>query len=100
MFAKKTGDYGSLSHVDMKLMALTYQLECELGPEKGANLRKEPQRTVSTTYHSQYLGTTQLCISGPLLFGGVAHSSEVLIHLFLLHVLDTLLLQLKHYSCG
>ena len=46
MFAKKTGDYAGLSHVDMKVMALTYQLECELGPEKGANLRKEPQRTV------------------------------------------------------
>ena len=45
-FAKKTGDYPSLSHVDLKLMALTYQLECELGPDKGANLRKEPQRTV------------------------------------------------------
>ena len=47
MFAKKTGDYGGLSHVDMKVMALTYQLECELGAEKGADLRKEPQRTVS-----------------------------------------------------
>ena len=47
MFAKKTGDYPSLSAVDMKLMALTYQLECELGPEKGAKLKKEPQRTVS-----------------------------------------------------
>lgn len=46
-FAKKTGDYAALSCVDMKVMALTYQLECELGPEKGANLREEPQRTVS-----------------------------------------------------
>jgi hypothetical protein len=46
-FAKKTGDYAGLSHVDMKVMALTYQLECELGPEKGANLKEEPQRTVS-----------------------------------------------------
>ena len=49
-FARKTGDYPSLSHVDIKLMALTYQLECEVGPGGGANLRKEPQRTVSAMY--------------------------------------------------
>lgn len=47
MFSKKTGDYTSLSAVDMKLIALTYQLECELAPNKGANLRKEPSKSVS-----------------------------------------------------
>ena len=46
-FAKKTGDYAGLSRVDMKVMALAYQLECELGPAKGTNLRREPLRTVS-----------------------------------------------------
>lgn len=46
-FAKKTGDYVSLSPVDLRLIALTYQLECELGPEKGKTLREEPCRTVS-----------------------------------------------------
>ena len=46
-FAKKTGDYGSLSAVDLKLIALTYQLKCELGYERGANLRSEPCENVS-----------------------------------------------------
>ena len=41
-FAKKTGDYHGLSSVDLKVMALTYQLECELGHERGANLRTKP----------------------------------------------------------
>ena len=41
-FSKKTGDYVSLSSVDLKLIALVYQLECELGPEKGRNLRESP----------------------------------------------------------
>ena len=41
-FAKKTGDYASLSPVDLKVIALTYQLECESRADGGANLRKEP----------------------------------------------------------
>ena len=41
-FSKRTGDYVSLSAVDLKLIALVYQLECELGPEKGRNLRETP----------------------------------------------------------
>lgn len=41
-FSKKTGDYVSLSAVDLKLIALVYQLECELGPENGHNLRENP----------------------------------------------------------
>ena len=47
LFAKKTGDYSSLSSVDLRLIALTYQLECELGPERGTHLRTEPCPTVS-----------------------------------------------------
>lgn len=39
-FAKKTGDYLSLSSADLKVIALTYQLECEL-VGKG-HLRSEP----------------------------------------------------------
>ncbi len=46
-FAKKTGDFGSLSTVDMKLMALTYQLACEQEPEKAADLRKAPYKEVT-----------------------------------------------------
>lgn len=38
-FSKKTGDYQSLSSVDIKLMALTYQLECEHGPFRGENTK-------------------------------------------------------------
>ncbi|KAL5466830.1 hypothetical protein EMCRGX_G030981 [Ephydatia muelleri] len=41
-FAKRTGDYTALSSTDLKLIALTYQLECELGEQKGTHLRKEP----------------------------------------------------------
>ncbi|GFR90232.1 RNA-binding protein NOB1 [Elysia marginata] len=42
-FAKKTGDYSSLSAVDLKVLALTYDLEKQF---KGvAHLRKQPERT-------------------------------------------------------
>lgn len=49
-FSKKTGDYASLSLTDLKVMALTYQLEKE---HVGINhLRKEPihQKTVQYDY--------------------------------------------------
>ena len=41
-FSKRTGDYHSLSSIDLKLIALTYQLECEHGPQKGADIKTEP----------------------------------------------------------
>jgi RNA-binding protein NOB1 len=46
-FAKKTGDYGSLSAVDVKVMALTYQFTCEREPERTAKFRVQPLRDVS-----------------------------------------------------
>lgn len=46
-FAKKTGDYGSLSPVDLKLISLTYQLHCELEPAATSQLRKDPPKEVS-----------------------------------------------------
>lgn len=43
-FAKKTGDYPSLSATDIKVLALTYQLETEnVGTE---HLKKEPEKKV------------------------------------------------------
>ncbi|XP_039758658.1 RNA-binding protein NOB1 [Pararge aegeria] len=48
-FAKKTGDYTSLSATDIKVMALTYQLEKEvIGSD---HLKKEPtiQKTIKVT---------------------------------------------------
>lgn len=45
-FAKKTGDYGSLSAVDMKVIALTYQMACEHEPEQMSKLREKPLREV------------------------------------------------------
>lgn len=43
-FSKKTGDYPSLSATDIKVLALTYQLEQE---HVGAgHLRKEPEKKV------------------------------------------------------
>ena len=44
-FAKKTGDYGSLSPVDLKLISLAYQLHCELEP--AAQLRNDPPKEAS-----------------------------------------------------
>lgn len=52
-FSKKTGDYPSLSATDIKVLALTYQLEQE---HVGAgHLKKEPEKKV--------LGRTSLCLS-------------------------------------
>ncbi len=45
-FAKKTGDYGSLSPVDLKVMALTHQLLCEQDPEKVSQLKATPAKEV------------------------------------------------------
>ena len=43
-FAKKTGDYGSLSAVDIRVMALTYQLEKEnVGTE---HIKTVPEKKV------------------------------------------------------
>ena len=44
-FAKRTGDYGSLSPVDLKLVSLAYQLHCELEP--AAQLRQDPPKEAS-----------------------------------------------------
>lgn len=53
-FAKKTGDYPSLSATDIKVLALTYQLETEnVGTE---HLKKEPEKKVqiwSTPRHPE-----------------------------------------------
>ncbi|KAK7151770.1 hypothetical protein R3I94_008197 [Phoxinus phoxinus] len=53
-FAKKTGDYPSLSATDIKVLALTYQLETEnVGTD---HLKKEPEKTVemcSTQRHPE-----------------------------------------------
>ena len=44
-FSKKTGDYSSLSAVDIQLLALTYQLCKEnLTSEELKNLRLEPTK--------------------------------------------------------
>ncbi|XP_062549406.1 RNA-binding protein NOB1 [Armigeres subalbatus] len=53
--AKKTGDFATLSLVDLKVLALTYQLEQEhVGTE---HLREEPKqtRTISSTQRPQEL---------------------------------------------
>ena len=45
-FAKQTGDDHVLSHTDIKVIALTYQLECELSDGRGSHLRTQPIRQV------------------------------------------------------
>ena len=65
-FAKKTGDYGSLSAVDIRVMALTFQIEKEnvgldhikTAPEKKVSaIRKSVSgfwtRSTQTSLHSQ-----------------------------------------------
>ncbi|XDV29186.1 hypothetical protein PO909_032335 [Leuciscus waleckii] len=50
-FAKKTGDYPSLSATDIKVLALTYQLETEnVGTD---HLKKEPVEICSTQRHPE-----------------------------------------------
>ncbi|KAK3873034.1 hypothetical protein Pcinc_021931 [Petrolisthes cinctipes] len=80
-FSKKTGDYASLSLADMKVLALTYELEVEA---RGGSdhLRKEPQKVMTggnvrqsskqantpeaeaTTISEQ--GETDVCCSGEI----------------------------------
>ncbi|KPP67249.1 RNA-binding protein NOB1-like [Scleropages formosus] len=53
-FSKKTGDYPSLSATDIKVLALTYQLECEIVGT--GHLKKEPDVNVkicSTLRHPE-----------------------------------------------
>ncbi|XP_053555445.1 RNA-binding protein NOB1 isoform X2 [Bombina bombina] len=51
-FTKKTGDYPSLSAIDIKVLALTYQLEAEhVGHE---HLKEEPQNMVSVSTTVQH----------------------------------------------
>uniref|UniRef100_A0A8C6Z395 NIN1 (RPN12) binding n=1 Tax=Nothoprocta perdicaria TaxID=30464 RepID=A0A8C6Z395_NOTPE len=46
-FARKTGDYPSLSATDLQVLALTYELEAEtVGPER---LRREPEDKVGSS---------------------------------------------------
>lgn len=45
-FAKQTGDYHVLSLTDVKVIALTYQLECELSDGRGSHLRSQPIKQV------------------------------------------------------
>ena len=55
-FARKTGDYRSLSVVDLKVLALTYELDCEQvllgGGEKGCggHLRSSPRKGSKKAY--------------------------------------------------
>jgi len=42
-FAKKTGDFASLSAVDLRVLALTYMLEVEYSNGETAHLNKEPK---------------------------------------------------------
>ncbi|XP_075694639.1 RNA-binding protein NOB1 isoform X2 [Rhinoderma darwinii] len=51
-FSKKTGDYVSLSAIDIKVLALTYQLEVEhVGTD---HIRKEPPQKISVSTTTQH----------------------------------------------
>lgn len=47
-FSKKTGDYASLSLADIKIVALTYELEVEV-QGNAEHLNKEPRKIVTET---------------------------------------------------
>ncbi|KAG8437509.1 hypothetical protein GDO86_008277 [Hymenochirus boettgeri] len=51
-FSKKTGDYASLSATDIKVLALTYQLEVEHAGQK--HLKEEPSQKVSFSATAQH----------------------------------------------
>ncbi|XP_005093274.2 RNA-binding protein NOB1 [Aplysia californica] len=60
-FSKKTGDYGSLSAVDLKVLALTYDLERQFN---GTNhIRKEPLKKPEYTVGSSTPGVDQVISS-------------------------------------
>lgn len=51
-FSKKTGDYTSLSAIDLRVMALTYMLEVQVNGTK--RLRKEPIKVIKNILFSYY----------------------------------------------
>lgn len=53
-FAKKTGDFASLSAVDVRLLALCRQLAVERSSDKGADLRTEPSTQVMLDFVGTY----------------------------------------------
>ena len=56
-FSKKTGDYPSLSATDIKVLALTYQLELEHVGSK--HLKKEPEVKVHNIFYNNVLQMSQ-----------------------------------------
>lgn len=61
-FSKKTGDYGVLSPTDLKVLALTYELECQLSAESGENLRTAPLQQVKIKQAAGLLGLCDVVV--------------------------------------
>jgi len=57
-FSKKTGDFKVLSAVDMRVLALTYQLTKEFGG--GDNIRDEPQKKTEVVPKSKLVADNQM----------------------------------------
>ena len=51
-FARKSGDFSALSLVDLKVLALSYQFECQLH-EGGKYLRKQPRGSIRAAQQKQ-----------------------------------------------
>ena len=62
-FSKKTGDYASLSAVDLKLLALTYMLEMEANGVD--HLRTEPKSARSTGGIRYFVGGKEVSTGEP-----------------------------------
>ena len=71
-FSKKTGDYGVLSSTDLKVIALAYELECQLGVERGENLRTAPLQQVMSAVELWELCTGVLSYKYVVLHGAKA----------------------------
>lgn len=81
-FAKKTGDYASLSATDLQVLALTYQLEAEIVGV--AHLNKEPDKKVLCSILKIFIdrfglhsSVRKVCLTGfsPLSFPACQHAS-------------------------
>jgi hypothetical protein len=88
-FSKKTGDYPSLSATDIKVIALTYQLEKEkVGTD---HLKKEPQinRLLTFTHHlpNEVKSTTGFYSPGKKVCVKLVCTSELKLYNYIIQLL-------------
>ena len=89
-FSKKTGDYRSLSAVDIRLMALTYQLEKEhVGT---GHIKTEPEKKVILKDQNN----CDICVK---LLGNTSNRSSSIKIIWVLHILMKCMYKMKRFHC-